>query len=143
MNGTGFSGGCACGAIRYSVSGAPRYMGNCHCRDCQQATGGAYLPAVGVRDGEFALEKGAPTWFDRTADRGHTVRRAFCPDCGSPMFVKNTINPDFTVIYAGSLNDPSWYTPGLDIFVKSAQPWNPMHPDVPKIDAMPAGPGQK
>ena len=34
-----FGGGCACGAIRYECAGAPRYMGNCHCRDCQQATG--------------------------------------------------------------------------------------------------------
>lgn len=27
-----FSGGCACGAIRYRSSGPARYMGNCHCR---------------------------------------------------------------------------------------------------------------
>ena len=33
-----FGGGCACGAIRYECAGAPRYMGNCHCTDCQQAT---------------------------------------------------------------------------------------------------------
>lgn len=34
-----FSGGCACGAIRYRSTGPARYMGNCHCRHCQQATG--------------------------------------------------------------------------------------------------------
>ena len=34
-----FTGGYACGAIRYRCSGAPRYMGNCHCRDCRQAPG--------------------------------------------------------------------------------------------------------
>ena len=43
-----FSGGCACGAIRYSCASKPRYMGNCHCRDCQQATGGAFFAAVVV-----------------------------------------------------------------------------------------------
>ena len=40
------TGGCACGAIRYSCSSAPLYMGNCHCRDCQRATGSAFFPAV-------------------------------------------------------------------------------------------------
>ena len=45
-----FGGGCACGAIRYECAGAPRCMGNCHCTDCQQATGGAYLPAVMVME---------------------------------------------------------------------------------------------
>ena len=48
-----FSGGCACGAIRYSSSGRARYMGNCHCRHCQQATGSAFFPAVLVKDGTF------------------------------------------------------------------------------------------
>ena len=34
-------GGGACGAILHGCAGAPRYMGNCHCRDCQQTTGAA------------------------------------------------------------------------------------------------------
>ncbi len=132
-----FSGGCACGALRYSAAAPPRYMGNCHCRDCQQATGSAYFPGVGVREDEFTLERGAPAWFDRTADRGHTISRAFCRDCGSPVFLKNAASPGFIVFYAGSLDDPSWYRPGVDIFVKSAQPWDLMNPDLPKAEAMP------
>ena len=52
------TGGCACGAIRYRCSAPPIYMGNCHCRDCQQATGGAYLPAVLFRGEHFTLEQG-------------------------------------------------------------------------------------
>ena len=41
-----FGGGCAFGAIRYECAGAPR----CHCTDCQQATGSAFLPAVMVKE---------------------------------------------------------------------------------------------
>ncbi len=131
------TGGCACGAIRYSFTGAPRYMGNCHCRDCQQATGGAYFPGVGVRDDAFRLEQGTPRWFVRKSDRGHDLHRAFCGDCGSPVFLKNDAAPKFTVIYAGSLHDPSWYKPAIDIFTKSAQPWSRMDPDLPKAPGMP------
>ena len=28
-----YTGGCACGDIRYRCTGDPLYMGNCHCRD--------------------------------------------------------------------------------------------------------------
>jgi hypothetical protein len=112
-------------------------MGNCHCRDCQQATGSAYFAAVAVKACDFKLEKGEPSWFERTADRGHVVRRGFCRDCGSPLFLVNGARQGAMVLYAGSLDDPSWYRPSRDIFVKSAQPWDLMHPELPKSDGMP------
>ncbi len=42
------------------------------------------------------------------------------------------------VLYAGSLDDPSWYRPSRNIFVESAQPWDLMHPELPKYEGMPA-----
>ena len=132
-----FSGGCACGEIRYTCNGAPRYMGNCHCRHCQQATGSAYFPAVLVKEADFTLEKGEPAWYERTADRGHAMRRGFCSACGSPLFLVNGAGQGAMVLFAGSLDDPSSYEPSRDLFVKSAQPWDLMHPDLPKSDGMP------
>ena len=131
-----FSGGCACGSIRYESKGAPKYMGNCHCIDCQKATGGPYLPAVLVQLSNFTVTKGAPRIFESAADAGHPMQRAFCGDCGSPVFLINSGNPGVRVIYAGSLDDPSWYQPSRDIYVASAQPWDLLHPDIPKYDGM-------
>ena len=132
-----FTGGCTCGEIRYRSSGPARFMGNCHCRDCQQATGSAYFPAVLVREADFELERGEPTWYERQADRGHVMRRGFCARCGSPLFLINGAAESAMVIYAGSLDDPSWYRPSRDIYVKSAQPWDVMHPELSKSDGMP------
>ena len=73
-----FSGGCACGAIRYTSSGPARYMGNCHCRHCQQATGGAYFPAVLVKHSDFKIETGEPSWFERPADLSQRPSRDTC-----------------------------------------------------------------
>ena len=81
-----FGGGCACGAIRYECAAPPRYMGNCHCRDCQQATGSACMAVVVVKENDFSLLCGAPSWFERPADSGNIMGRAFCPACGSPLF---------------------------------------------------------
>jgi len=131
------TGGCACGAIRYSCSSAPLYMGNCHCRHCQQATGSAYFPAVAVMESDFTLLSGEPAWYERTADQGHAMRRGFCRDCGAPVFLINGANTTVRVLYAGSLDDPSWYEPSRDIYVASAQPWDVMHEGLPKDEAMP------
>lgn len=132
-----FSGGCACGAIRYRSDGEPVYMGNCHCRDCQHATGGAYFAGLIVKESDFTLERGEPAWHESKADRGHVMRRAFCASCGSPVFLENGINNTARALYAGSLDDPSWYKPSRDIYVSSAQPWDLMHPDLPKDEQLP------
>ena len=132
-----FEGGCACGAIRYASSGAPQYMGNCHCRHCQQATGGGFFSAVRVAETDFRIECGEPAWYERTSDRGYSMRRGFCRDCGSPLFLVNEARPGAVVLYAGSLDDPKWYSPSRDIFVASALPWVCMNEEIPKFDGMP------
>ncbi len=132
-----YTGGCACGEIRYSCTGEPLYMGNCHCRDCQRATGSAYFPAMLFKGENFTLKSGEPRWYEVTADSGNAMHRAFCPSCGAPVFIVNGARSDNRILYAGSLDDPSRYEPSRDIFVASAQPWDLMHPDLPKDDGMP------
>jgi hypothetical protein len=111
-------------------------MGNCHCRDCQRATGTAYFPAVVVKKSDFSITAGEPSWFESKADRGHSMYRGFCSACGSPVLLQNGASEGVMVLYAGSLDDPSWYQPQRDIFVASAQPWDVMDPDLPKLDGM-------
>ena len=132
-----FGGGCACGAIRYQCAAAPRYMGNCHCTHCQQATGGAYMPVIVVKEGDFSLLRGEPSWFERPSDTGNPMRRAFCPACGTPLFLTNGAHPGVRALYAGSLDDPGRFQPSREIYVASAQPWNLLHPDLPRDEAMP------
>lgn len=134
---TSFSGGCACGAIRYACTSEPQFMGNCHCRDCQHATGGAYFTAVAVTDTAFHLTTGTPSVYEKKADSGSTMRRMFCARCGSPLYLTNSARPNFIVLYAGSVDDPSWVRPARDIFTESAQPWDYMNPELPKFAKMP------
>ena len=90
-----------------------------------------------VMESEFSLRRGEPIWFERPSDRGHPMRRAFCPACGSPLFLLNGANTAVRVLYAGSLDDPSWYRPSREIYVASAQPWCLLHPDLPHDEGMP------
>jgi hypothetical protein len=132
-----FSGGCACGAIRYECTAEPLLSLNCHCRDCQRETGSAFAPILGVLKAAFTLTQGSPKSFDLTADSGQTTRRAFCAECGSPLFGQPGSRPDMVTIRVGSLDDPSEFRPGRDIYTASAQPWDYMNPDLPKDPKLP------
>lgn len=79
------TGECLCGAVRITVAGAhdPR-PGACHCRMCRRWAGGIFLcfeaSAAAVRvEGEVA----------RYASSGF-AERAFCPRCGSHLWMRDT-----------------------------------------------------
>ena len=127
-----FSGGCACGAVRYECSAEPVLSGNCHCRDCQRASGSAYesflfVPAAGVR-----LLSGEPRYYTVKGDRGYSVSRGFCGECGSPVLGKMAKRPELVAVFAASLDDPSWHRPIIDTWTSSAQPWDFMNPALAK-----------
>jgi hypothetical protein len=124
-------GGCACGAIRYEASAAPAFMLNCHCRHCQRATGSAYA-AIVVFDKKSLVLTGKPQYFTSTGVSGGKVERGFCGACGNPVNMKLARMPDIACVYAASLDDPSQFRPGVDLFTASAQGWDHMHPDLPK-----------
>jgi hypothetical protein len=130
-----FTGGCLCGKIRYECAAEPIFMGNCHCRDCQQATGTAFAAAMLVPRNAVTIT-GEVKYYDVTGDSGSIVSRGFCPSCGSRLFSKPPIS-ELLGIIAGSLDDPSGFQPARDIYTASAQPWDYMNPDLPKFAKMP------
>lgn len=129
-------GGCLCGAIRYECQGAPAFSGNCHCRDCQRSSGGAFTPAMFFPDSAVRI-KGNPKSYESTADSGHRIWRLFCPDCGSQLFSKLEILQDMIGLRAGTLDDPSAFHPKLDMYTASAPCWDFMNPDLPKFERAP------
>ena len=128
-----FAGGCACGAIRYECSGPPVAMLKCHCRDCQRAGGAGHAPTVIVSAASFTVLAGQPKFYSSTSDSGATARRAFCGDCGAPLFASSSARPDFLGIRAASLDDPSVFTPQAQVWTASAQPWDHPSADVPSF----------
>lgn len=126
------SGGCACGAIRYETDADPVVMLNCHCRDCQRATGGGYAAIMVVPKASVHV-RGALRYHKIVGNGGKAVERGFCPNCGSQVVAKLQRMPDVLGLQAGSLDEPARYEPAMDIFTTSAQPWDHMHPDTKKL----------
>src|SRR5437868_8476431 len=133
------TGGCLCGAVRYETEGDPVFALQCHCRDCQRSSGTAYIAAVRVPSAGFRIVKGAPKRYVSKSDSGNDITRAFCGDCGSPLYVQVSTRSDLVGLRVGTLDDPSWFRADADIFMKSAQPWDHTHPAIPKYDTYPPG----
>ena len=131
-----FSGGCQCGTGRYECAVEAVFTGNCHCRDCQKATGGAYVPVLAVPADALKIT-GDVKYYDSRADSGHTFSRGFCANCGGRLFGKSSGMPAIIAITAGSLDDPSRFKPATDFYTSSAQPWDHMNPQLPKFPKQP------
>ena len=125
-----------CGGVRYECAADPIAMGNCHCRDCQRASGSAFAAAVLVPTQAVKIA-GEVKYHEVTRESGLIVSRGFCPNCGARLFGNPAASPDMMGIMAGSLDDPSWFHPQADIYIASAQPWDYMNPHLPKFPKMP------
>jgi hypothetical protein len=117
-----FSGGCACGLIRYVCSRAPVAMLNCHCLDCQRSSGAPFASGFIVRVSDLTVS-GTPKTHSVRADSGSIATRSFCPDCGSPLFARGEAAPEVMSVRFPTLDDPSEFQPMLDIWTSTTQPW--------------------
>ena len=100
--GTGRTGGCLCGGVRYEVTGALRPIVMCHCTQCRRTTG-HIMAATAARHADFRLtaEQGL-SWYASSPE----ARRGFCNRCGSTLFWQAT-GGDYLSIAAGTLDDSS------------------------------------
>jgi hypothetical protein len=132
-----FTGGCACGAIRYEAKGDPVVMFACHCADCQRASGGGPSHEVIMPTAGFSLLKGNPQVYWVKADSGNRLGRSFCGICGTPVFVELKDRPEIRAISAGSLDDPNVFAPAIHIWARSALPWHQINATLPRHEKQP------
>jgi hypothetical protein len=131
-----FTGGCACGAIRYEIAAEPIAMIDCQCRDCQRASGGAHASHLTFPRAHAKVEGEAAHW-NAVGEQGTVKAHAFCPTCGSPVYMTFPAMPDFFVVRAGSLDDPGRYNPQMVTWTASAQAWDRVDRELPAFEKMP------
>jgi hypothetical protein len=131
------TGGCACGAVRYESTAAPMMMLHCHCRDCQRATGGGHSLLVVVPTEAFRVTRGEARWHASPSEARGMTRRAFCAECGAPVFGAPDAAPHIRALHAASLDDPSIFRAEMDVWTADALPGTAMDPTVPKFEKYP------
>ncbi|WP_109467264.1 GFA family protein [Albibacillus kandeliae] len=80
------TGGCQCGALRFSISAPPLFSAACHCRDCQKMTGGAFSLTVGIPKPAFEVTSGTPVRGGLGASAASTLNHMHCESCKSWVF---------------------------------------------------------
>jgi hypothetical protein len=134
-----YTGGCACGAIRYETGSEPIFENHCQCTDCQKRSGtghGSYLTFP--QRAEVRLSGRASQWRV-TADSGNDKIHAFCPTCGTPVYLTFTAMPDLFSVHASSLDDPGRFKPQALTYNVRGHGWDAIDPSLPKFERMVSG----
>jgi hypothetical protein len=100
------TGRCLCGAVSYSINGQPLGMGQCHCKDCQRASGTGHMSLARFLKDDIVI-KGQTTSYASRADSGNTNTRHFCPTCGSRIYGENSARPGVVNVSVGCMEDHS------------------------------------
>jgi hypothetical protein len=132
------AGGCACGAIRYSIPGEPVFSNHCQCRDCQHASGTGHASYLTFMRAGMALTGEATQWETR-GDSGTVKTHGFCPRCGSPVYLTFAAMPGVFTVHAASLDDPGRFKPRVVTYAAGGHVWDRLDPALRKFDTMPTG----
>ena len=127
------SGGCLCGAVRFTVAGPPTSTNICCCTQCQRQTGAPMAAFATFRTEQFTLSAGEPASY-RSSERAD---RQFCARCGSSLFWVEVGSAEVD-IFLGAFQEPSRLPrPQHAIWTAHRVSW------VPELDAIPTYPAKR
>lgn len=134
------TGGCLCGAIRYEISAPITELRACHCRNCQKGSGTAGSVNAVVKTEQVKFLQGTPKRYADTANSGRKLIRAFCADCGSPVYSQREAMPEMMVVRAGSFDDSNGMKITANIWTDSRRPWGYIDPASAQLPGNPPPP---
>ena len=143
MTAMAITGGCLCGAVRFTIEAdAPLGVRQCWCRICQYL--GAGSGTVNAIFPKGALTVAGPlTDHVSHADSGSTMHRRFCTECGTPLFSEAEQRPHQIIVRVGTLDDPNLAKPAAVIWTKSAPEWACFDPSLPQAEGQASAPKAK
>jgi hypothetical protein len=133
-----YVGGCACGAIRYEINDEPLFENHCHCRDCQKRSGTGHSSYITFGDHTKARVTGEAKTWRVAGDSGNEKIHAFCPNCGTPVYLSFAAMPQLFTIHAGSLDAPELFNPSAVTYNVRAPEWDALDSRLTKFDKMPS-----
>jgi hypothetical protein len=132
-----YTGGCACRAVRYEILDEPLAMNDCQCRDCQQRSGTGHGSYLTFPSKSRVSVEGQASFWDVPSDSGNVKKHAFCPRCGSPVYLTFARMPELFTIHAASLDDPRRYQPRALTYASRGHAWDPIDPTLERFEKMP------
>ena len=115
---TTLRGGCACGSVRYEVSGPAFHRTLCHCATCRRVAAAPAVAWFSVRPQGYRVYQGPVAAYRSSAH----VARTFCPTCGTHLtYARDGL--DEVDVTTCSLDDPEALAPTDQTFFRSRLRW--------------------
>lgn len=130
-----YLGSCLCGGIGYAIDGELGDFGYCHCRSCRKASGSAFGANASADRASFRLLHGGELLREFQSSPGKV--RAFCGNCGSPLYAYLETKRDILRIRLGTLDTPFTKQPTAHAFVSDKAPWEPISDALPQFAEWP------
>ncbi|TZG26570.1 GFA family protein [Sphingomonas montanisoli] len=106
----------------------------CWCRLCQYLGGGTATANI-CFPSDKVTRTGELTFHDSVADSGNTIRRGFCPTCGTPATSEALSRPHLIFLRIGTLDDPDLMGPQATIWTEAAPEWACISSEIPNYPA--------
>ena len=126
-----FEGSCLCAGVRFTLTAEPAAFGYCHCTSCRKASGSAHAANAPVDREHFHLDTGAGLVKEFESSPGKF--RAFCSNCGSPLYAYLAATPELLRVRLGALDTPFHKQPQAHTWVSDKAPWEPIDDSLPQF----------
>lgn len=109
------TGGCLCGKVRITATGAPYRVGLCHCLDCRKHHGALFHASAIFPQNAVAV----------VGETNSYEGRHFCPSCGSSVF---SGSGDEVEVNLGTLDETDRFQPTYELWTARREGWLPNFP---------------
>jgi hypothetical protein len=80
---------------------------------------------------------GEASHWQVASDSGNLKSHAFCPICGTPVYLCFAATPELIAVHAGSLDEPDRFTPRVLTYSVRGLAWDAIDPSLRSFEGMP------
>ncbi len=123
------SGGCLCGTFHYTVTGSFGDVRYCHCSQCRRGNGTAFSANARISKSQWKLD--GPRESITEFEHSPGVYRAFCKECGSPLYARLDREPESIRIRLGGFEGEVDARITGHVWVESKSSWYQIKDELP------------
>lgn len=127
------SGGCHCGAVRYSMPTNVEHHTLCHCSDCRRHAGAPAVAWASVKADSVKITGDVTIYA--SSEHG---RRHFCPKCGSGLFYTNDADANAMIdVQSATLDNPDAIPLAAQVQLSNRIGWMAHLDEIPGFSGFP------
>lgn len=133
------TGTCLCGQIVVSIGkealNATERTYVCRCKNCRQTSGSFASTGVIVSNSDFKITGEPKLYQDDTTDSGTSIQRAFCGNCGSPIYTSSPTMHGAQIFKLGLFDQIP--KPSMELYCQERPSWDKPIADTIQFQKMP------